>query len=946
MALHFSFTRSVNAGLLILILLPVAAAAQDKKAYKIAGTVYESKVTKGKPLPYAAVSIPAYGITAQTDAYGRFELANVPSGAANLHVRFLGKVTIDTLLQINNNMDLNFTLRNSDFRLTEVSVTAKSSSGSNGTASRISRAAIDHLQANSLADVMALLPGGVTTNPDLTNAKTITIRNAYSGNNPVDAMNAFGTSILMNGAPMTNNANLQTLSPTVNGGTGALGGGASPSNGFDVRGISMNNIESVEVIRGVPGVEYGDVTAGVVIVNTKAGEQPLSIQARTNPNVYQLSANKGFNLGERSGALNLGVDYSYNTNDPVQQYLKYQRFTGRAMYSNTFFHRLSSTTSLDLIYGKDTRNQNPDDQVTKTRSSGQDVGLIFNTRGALKFNDSWLRTLNYVARVGYTARNSYYETQYTSAIAPYSMTTNDGSILTNRPGTDIYDNNGNKLTTANPGDQGKYAVYLPSTYMGANNINGKEFNSFFKVAATFFNKIGATNHRWILGADFKTDKNYGDGKTFSDTAPPLRSNASLNATFRPRAYRDIPALNQLGLYAEENFNTRIAGRRLDLTAGLRYDQFSGNRNALSPRLNGNLEIIPRVLSINGAYGKLAKAPSTLYLYPEQAYFEYVNINEIGKAGIPADQQVLMTTTRVFNTENKDLEIAKNEKAEVGIRLNVSQATLRLTGYQEKMNSGYTLGHSVNGYQPVTWNEYTRVGDGSQPIYQLAASNPVLAGYFMPTNNLVAKTRGLEMDLDLGRFKSIRTAFVLNGAILRTESYNKDYTYFDDFSTNAAASRTHIGLYQPGMLHRYDQSAVTSLRATHNIPKLGFVVTLTTQVIWTESNWTEYGNDSIPVKYISKNDGQVYDFDPARKDEPEFKSLIRNTNRNAYTKESYPPLLTFNVNITKEIADYMRVSFLANNMFRTYQRAESDRSPGTYVQRGNKFFFGLELSLTL
>ncbi len=335
--------------MLLTLLFPVAALAQDKKAYKVGGTVYESRTSSPRPLRYASVSIPAYGILTQTDANGRFELANVPAGPTSLQVRFLGKVTIDTVLQVRADADLQFTMRQSDFRLVEVNVTARSSSGNNGISSRISREAIDHLQANSLADVMALLPGGVTVNPELTNAKQINIRNAASSS---ENMNAFGTTIMLNGAPMSNNANLQTLAPGITGGAASIAGGASPSAGFDVRNISMNNVESVEVIRGVPGVEYGDVTSGVVIVNTKAGAQPLTIQGRTNPNVYQLSADKGFNLGERSGALNLGMDYAYNTNDPVQQYMKYQRFTGRAMYSNTFFKRLASTTSLDLIYGK------------------------------------------------------------------------------------------------------------------------------------------------------------------------------------------------------------------------------------------------------------------------------------------------------------------------------------------------------------------------------------------------------------------------------------------------------------------------------------------------------------------------------------------------------------------------------------------------------------------
>jgi outer membrane receptor protein involved in Fe transport len=90
-------------------------------------------------------------------------------------------------------------------------------------------------------------------------------------------MNALGTSIITDGAPVSNNANLQVLNPAVSGAIAPLGGGASPAGGADTRTIQMDNVESVEVIRGVPSVEYGDVATGVVIINAKAGVEPLNL---------------------------------------------------------------------------------------------------------------------------------------------------------------------------------------------------------------------------------------------------------------------------------------------------------------------------------------------------------------------------------------------------------------------------------------------------------------------------------------------------------------------------------------------------------------------------------------------------------------------------------------------------------------------------------------------
>ncbi|WP_289466143.1 TonB-dependent receptor plug domain-containing protein, partial [Klebsiella pneumoniae] len=78
---------------------------------------------------------------------------------------------------------------------------------------------------------------------------------------------------------ISNNANLSSHNTTLAGKGTAIGGGASATGGADVRSISTENIESVEIIRGIPSVEYGDLTSGAVIINSKAGREPLRVKA-------------------------------------------------------------------------------------------------------------------------------------------------------------------------------------------------------------------------------------------------------------------------------------------------------------------------------------------------------------------------------------------------------------------------------------------------------------------------------------------------------------------------------------------------------------------------------------------------------------------------------------------------------------------------------------------
>lgn len=911
--------------------------------YQITGKVLEDNSSKQLiGVEYATVSIPAYAVGTVTDENGSFIMRNIPSGKVRLKAKYVGMVEIDTLINVKEDISLQLVLKKENFRLSTVVVTAINSRAGQSTSSLISRNAIDHLQATNLSDIASLLPGGLTSNPDLTNAKQVKIRDVSKDNTESSLMNTFGLSIVKDGAPVSNNANLQLMSPSVVGATTTMSGGSSTMGGTDLRLISTDNIESVEIIRGVPSVQYGDLTSGAVIINSKAGRQPLRVIAKTNSNVYQFSAASGFNLGGNKGALNISGDYAHNANNPVQSYATYERSNIKVLYSNRFFNRLSTNTSIDLVYGADRRRQNPDDQITKLQQKGDNIGGTLNTNGILRVGSPWLSNIRYVASASYMSKKSYMSQLYTNATTSYSMTRNDGTILSNRPGVDIWDSNGNKITNFDSADANLYATQLPASYQGKYDIEGKEVNVFAKLTGTLFKRLGNTNHTILVGADFKTDGNEGNGKTFSQTAPPYRNQRADNASYRPRNYKDIPYVNQLGLFVEEGFKYNIANRELQITGGIRYDKISVVKDVFSPRVNASFEIIPQTFSIRGAYGITAKAPATLFLHPELAYFEYININELSNEAIPEDERLYITTTRVFDTQNKDLKIAKSKKAEIGFDLKLNRATLSVTGFYDRLQDGYTMSPTINSFKPVTYYGYQRINNEIVQTETL----PVLAKYYTPTNNVQSKAKGIEFDLNLGRFDAIRTAFSINGMWIRNQNYSSDYTFFDDNSGSGEKNRTHVALYEKGMQKNNSQRFTTTLRATHNIPQIGFVVTLTAQAIWNESQWYDFGNDSIPVKYISKNDGLVYDFDRNLKDDPEFKPLIREVNDRNYIKENYAPAYTFNINITKELGNYMRVSFFANNMFRSYPMIRSNRQPSTYNQRSQKFFFGMELSLTL
>ena len=150
----------------------------------------------------------------------------------------------------------------------------------------------------------------------------------------------------------------------------------------------------------------------------------------------------------------------------------------------------------------------------------------------------------------------------------------------------------------------------------------------------------------------------------------------------------------------------------------------------------------------------------VYLYPEKAYFEYININEMPNDKIPEDQRIFMTTTRVFDTRNHDLKAATNTKTELGADFLFDDFQLYVTAFKEHLKNGYSMSPRFN---PVTFKQYKHAGGKNQPVYKLSAAHPVLAKYYVPSNHLVMNSQGVEFDLRINRIDAIRTAFSFSGA---------------------------------------------------------------------------------------------------------------------------------------------------------------------------------------
>ena len=353
--------------LLMAALIQVGAMAQN---LTFGGTVLSR--TTGGPVEFATVVLESSGQWAVADAQGKFVIRNVQGGKTVVSVSCLGYVTDSREVTLSKDI-LNYkvSLADDNLALENAVVTAQENSNAATTSRTIDRTALDHVQVMNVADISALLPGGATKSANLTSSNSFNIR-AGSGE---DGNASFGTAVEVDGVRLSSNASFSSAS------------------GVSTNNIASSNVESVEVITGVPSVEYGDMSSGIVKINTRKGKTPYMVTMSTSPNTKQVSASKGFGLGDSSrgrsrGVLNTSLEYARSIASQMSPYTSYDRKQMSLTYSNLFNAGALSATPLRLSAGITgnlgawTRPPTPTFSATPTPSAGtMSSGAMFPLTG-------------------------------------------------------------------------------------------------------------------------------------------------------------------------------------------------------------------------------------------------------------------------------------------------------------------------------------------------------------------------------------------------------------------------------------------------------------------------------------------------------------------------------------------------------------------------------------
>ena len=644
--------------------------AQD---YVLSGKVVDAD--NGQPVEYASILIAESGLWAITDDKGVFTIKHIKQGKTTLTVQCLGYRKQTWPMTIRRNvLDLTLRIQQETLKLEGVTITAKRVQDEATTSYTIDRTTLDNQQILNISDLATLLPGGKTVNASLMNDTRLSLRSGTQEKGNA----SFGTAIEVDGMRLDNNASTdETLAAST-------------------RTVSASNIESVEVVTGIPSVEYGDLSNGVVKVNTRKGKSPFIVEGKLNQHTRQIALNKGFDLGGNHGMLNASLEHARSFSDAASPHTAYQRNILSLNYMNTFF---KSSTPLTLNVGLTgniggyNSEADPDEELDDYTKARDNV-VRGNVSMQWLLNKPWLTNLSLSGVFSLTDRKSEsYTSTGSASTQPYIHTLEEGYFVAEDyvAGTTVPN-----------------IVLGPTGYWHVLRYNdSKPTNWSVKLKATQNMRFMVAGKQWLshlmAGVEYTGSKNRGRGTYYDDMryAP----------TWREYRYDRLPAMHNVAIYAEEKLSiptTRLS--TFELTAGLRNDitlisgSDYGTVSSLSPRVNSRYVFWRRQrkrwvsdLVLHAGWGKSVKLPSFQVLYPTPSYADRLAFASTSTAD---NKSYYAYHTLPSQAEyNPDLKWQYTHQTDVGIEMEIKGTRISLSAFHHKTYNPYMM---TDHYRPMSY----------------------------------------------------------------------------------------------------------------------------------------------------------------------------------------------------------------------------------------------------
>lgn len=847
----------------------------------VQGTV---KDKSGEPLIGANVIIKENKFGAATDRFGRYIIKKLSPGKYTIEASYIGYAKERKEIWVNKGevVIVDFVLESTAFYIGAIEVigTYELIPKEANTKTVISGAEVEHFQASSIGDVLDLVPGiQKTSNPGLSRTSQVAIRGEET-----DKLAALGTLVMVDGIPLSNNANLQFEKWT-----SGITGPSNVGGGIDLRTIPADNIESIEVILGLPSVRYGDVTSGVINVKTKTGIQPHRLKLKNNPDTRE------FNLG---GGMDFGLTrFSYNLNaaqserDIRKKGDEYTRLTGQMVFSKDFLdNKLKMNWKL---YGQRIFDEEqPKGDVRQIRNYNRGYSLQSAFWG--KYTSVLdIETFSYNAYVNYRRENSMKS----------KLVQSDLRIL---PSGDTV-----------------------SIYIGKVETRGNEWQIGGRLEWERIYYLSNFIHKVLVGSDVQYEANTGEG-VILDT---LFNYYGVESGKLPYRFDDIPGQVLASIYAEDKITGKIG---LDFTAvtGFRYEMYRPYKFNLSglwgdgdlvqsyqgsffnPRLN-LIFYFSDFNQIRLSIGTVTKSPAMSYIYPAPTVIKWRN---------PIDSQIVYIRP---NTKNPYLKGFKEIQYEIS--------------YDHKF--GNLLGTSINVYYKNRKND---PGDQTVPVFFYKELNSekylfYIDKYSYQRNIGWSESKGIEFTARSSKIKPLNMElqfvgsynFVKRGSNAWQYDSNPDKTLgrFPNYRVPNLPFDTLMGFVYDASMYWSDRLILNYyLKYTH--PKLGLWVTIRAEHTIFERSQT-YNLEPIDFAVITDSVKLT------------TVKMARDWDERIKTK---PAKWLFNINISKSLFKGAEISFYVNNFLDdpAIYRYQYSYNPNDITEsaRNPSLFYGIEFSMVV
>lgn len=832
-------------------------------------------------------------------------------------------------VNLNSSKTLNFQLQPID-KLEEIVIFSKEGKGLT-TKTIIDRKAMEHLQPSSFTDLMELLPGGLAKTPNLSiNNRPMLRENRgdLSYKNTEYNTSALGTQFMIDGNVINSNADMQVSLDNRQFLEGPMAR-ETATTGVDMRTISTNDIEKVEIIRGIPSASYGDLTSGVIKIERKIGESPLQARFKADGFSKQYYVGKGFKIND-NWQISAGADFLDSKTNPIDNFESYQRMTAsiRSKKRSTLWSNpLEWRSNIDFSTNIDSKRNDPDNGVP-------DIDRYKQTRTRISFTNNFLYSLD---------KASFFDKIILNTGIRQGFEKIDQTKLVQLSGPRSF-----SLATEQGENVGVFPVLR---YISEYSTEGKPLDITALLQTTGTRNTFGINHQYEAGLDWRYSKNNGRGLIYDMNSP----YAASFTNSRPRPFNNIPASNLMAAFLGDQMSYAIDQHKFTLYTGLRFSKQMGMDNSyaiskkvfVEPRLNFQYNL-PHVM-INNAplktditlgYGQFYKQPTLLMLYPNREFWDYTQLNYYHN---DAQYRYVNFMTYVQNTENRALEAAKSIKKEIRLDLSYKNHNFFFTYFKEDMTNGFrpmkhTVLHTYKQYDAsqVDLSQWNNGPNLANTPYTDKKTN---AEYSVNENGSVTIKNGIEFGYTSPRFKAINTRFTLSGAYFKTQLRNSVPVVERPNASIGADGFPYYGIYQND--NGYVNSNMNyNLFIDTYLPSLDLTISASFQ----GSVFDHQRKDqriAEPISYYGI-DGIIHPFTEADKTDTYKQWLVRNVSVTDNMPTDYTFTIVGNLKITKSIYKALRTSMFVTRIF-NYSAPYTFNNVTVYRKGANTPYFGMELN---